>query len=120
MPAIPPLDHPRIVRLERRLRRVQFLACGSGLIAATLLLSGYHLRAYQVLQAERLELVTPSGVRQAILRADTLGFTVTILDGRGAPAGTLRVTDEPRLTLETGKGHEVAGLGAPKVHHLTE
>jgi hypothetical protein len=120
MPANPSIDHARIDRLECQLRRAQLLACGTGVVAATLLLSGYHLKVSQVLQAERLELVTPKGVRQAILSADTLGLTVTMLDRRGAPAGTLRLTEEPRLTLETEQGREVVGLGSPKVHHLTE
>lgn len=120
MPPDRPTEQSRIDRLEHQLKRAQLLACGSGLAAATLLLSGYHRRASEVVQAERFELVTPRGVRQAILRADTLGFTVTLLDHQGRPAGTIRLTDEPRVVVETGRGHEVAGLGSPRVHHLTE
>lgn len=108
-----------IVRLERRLQRVQALACGSALLAATLLLTGYDGTA-EIVQAERLELVTAQGVRQAILSADTLGFAVILLDGQGRPTGRLRLSGEPRVTVETGRGREVAGLGAPKVHNLTE
>jgi hypothetical protein len=110
----------RIGHLERQLRCTQLLACGIGLVAATLLLSGYDRRAGEVVQAERLELVTTQGVRQAILSADTLGFAATLLDGQGRPTGTLRLTEEPRVVVETGRGREVAGLGAPKVYHLTE
>jgi hypothetical protein len=110
----------RIVRLERQVRRVQALACGSALVAATLLLTGYAGQAAEVVQAERLELVTTQGVRQAILSADTLGFAVTLLDGQGRPTGLLRLSDEPRLAVQTGRGREVAGLGFPKVHNLNE
>jgi hypothetical protein len=113
-------DDFRISRLERQLKCAQLLACGSGILAATLLLSGYDRRGGEVVQAERLELVTSQGVRQAILHADTLGFAVTLLDGRGKPAGILRLSEEPRVTVETGRGREVAGLGAPKAHNLTE
>lgn len=115
-----PTQASQIVRLERRLQRVQVLACGSALLAATLLLTGYDGKAAEIVQAERLELVTAQGVRQAMLSADTLGFAVTLLDGRGRPTGRLRLNGEPRLTVETGRGREVAGLGAPKAHHLTE
>ena len=110
----------RIVRLERQVRRAQALACGSTLIAATLLLSGYNGKAGEVVQAERLELITAQGIRQVILSADTLGFAVTLLDGQGRPRGILRLSGEPRVAVQTGRGREVAGLGAPKVHNLTE
>ncbi len=109
-----------IGRLERRLHRVQAVACGSALLTATLLLTGYDGSAAEVVQAERLELVTAQGVRQAMLSADTLGFAVILLDGQGRPTGRLRLSAEPRLTVETGRGREVAGLGAPKIHNLTE
>ncbi len=110
----------RIVRLERQVWRAQAFACGSALIAATLLLSGYDGKGGEVVQTERLELVTTQGVPHAILAADTLGFAVTLLDGQGRPSGVLRLSQEPRVTVETGRGRELAGLGAPKVHELTE
>ena len=110
----------RVVRLERRLDRAHVLACGSALLAATLLLSGYDRKAAEVVQAERVELVSSAGVRQAMLIADSLGFSLVLLDKAGMPATTLRLTDEPWLSVRTGRGDEVAGLGAPKVHHLTE
>jgi len=109
----------RIVRLERQARRAQALACGSTLLAATLLLTAYH-DSTEVVQAERLELVTAKGVRQAVLSADTLGFAVTLLDEQGRPTGILRLSDEPRVAVQTGRGREVAGLGFPQVHNLTE
>jgi hypothetical protein len=110
----------RIARLERQLRRSRALACGSALFVATLLVSGYYESGGEVVQAERLELVSASGVRQAVLSADTLGFAITLLDGQGRPTGILRLSEEPWVSVETGRGREVAGLGAPKVHHLTE
>ena len=110
----------RILRLERQVQRAQSLACGGALLAATLLLTGYQGKSGEVVQAERFELVTAQGVRQAILSVDTLGFAVTLLDGKGRPTGILRLSDEPRLSVQTGRGREVAGLGYPQVHNLTE
>jgi hypothetical protein len=110
----------RITRLERQAQRAQALACGGALVAATLLLTGYHGETGEVVRAERFELVTAQGVRQAILSADTLGFAVTLLDGKGRPTGVLRLSDEPRVAVQTGRGREVAGLGYPQVHNLTE
>jgi hypothetical protein len=110
----------RIMRLERQVQRAQALACGGALLAATLLLTGYHARSGVVVQAERFELVTAQGVRQASLSADTLGFAVTLLDGNGRPTGILRLSDEPRVAVQTGRGREVAGLGAPRAHNLTQ
>jgi len=110
----------QLVRLERRLQRVQVLACGSAILTATLLLTGYDGNAVGIVQTERLELITAQGTRQAMLSADTLGFAVILLDGEGKPTGRLRLSAEPRVTVETGRGREVAGLGAPKVRNLTE
>jgi hypothetical protein len=110
----------RIIRLERQVQRAQALACGGALFTATLLLTGYHGKSVEVVQAERFELVTMQGVRQAILSADTLGFALTLLDAKGKPTGILRLTDEPRVAVQTGRGREVAGLGFPKVHNLSE
>jgi hypothetical protein len=110
----------RIIRLEGQVRRAQALACGAALLTATLLLTGYHGKSVEVVQAERFELVTMRGVRQAILNADTLGFALTLLDAKGKPTGILRLSDEPRVAVQTGRGREVAGLGYPQVHNLSE
>jgi len=110
----------RIIRLERQVRRAQALACGGAMLVATLLLTGYDRKSGEVVQAERFELVTTQGVRQAILSADTLGFALTLLDEKGRPTGILRLSDEPRVAVQTGRGREVAGLGSPRVHNLTE
>jgi hypothetical protein len=110
----------RIIRLERQMRRAQAFACGGALLGATPPLPGYHDRSVAVVQAERFELVTTQGVRQAILSADSLGFALTLLDAKGRPTGILRLSDEPRVAVQTGRGREVAGLGYPQVHNLTE
>jgi hypothetical protein len=110
----------RIIRLERQVQRAQALACGGALLTATLLLTGYLGKSGDVVQAERFELVTTQGVRQVILSADTLGFALTLLDVKGRPTGILRLSDEPRVAVQTGRGREVAGLGSPKVHNLSE
>jgi hypothetical protein len=110
----------RIARLERQVQCAQALACGSALLTATLLLTAYAGDPGEVVQAERLELVTAQGVRRAILSADTLGFAATVLDGQGRPTAILRLSGEPRIAVQTGRGREVAGLGSPMVHNLTE
>lgn len=108
------------IDLEQDLSRVRILLAGCMLLAVTLMLSGYGRRAEVVVQAERFELVGPDGARRAILTADTLGIAMTLLDERGRSAGALRLTREPRLVIEGSRGEEVAGLGAPRVRHLTE
>lgn len=115
-----PAQLARLAHLEQQVRHTRVLACGTALGAATLLIGGYAGPSRKVVQAERLELVTAEGVRQAILDSDTLGVRITLLDARGQPVGNLRLSDEPRLSVQTGRGREVAGLGAPQVHLLTE
>jgi hypothetical protein len=73
----------------------------------------------KVLRAERIELVTPKGVRQAQLSTDTLGLTVTLFDRDGREAASFRLNQEPRLTVLDGSRREVVGLGAPRPQHLT-
>jgi hypothetical protein len=73
-----------------------------------------------VLQAERIELVSAEGVPQAVLAADSAGFLVTVLNAQGRPVAALRLNGEPWLAVQSGNGREVAGLGAPKVHQLTD
>lgn len=108
----------RIRQLEDELRRVRrFAACGF-LLGTTLALGGFRANTDEVVQAQRVELMSTEGVRQAILSADTLGFALTLLDARGHAAGSLRLSGEPRLAVENDRGREVAGLGAPRVHKL--
>lgn len=110
----------RIRRLERDLQRIRIVLTTGLLVVAALVSSGFGRGSDEVVLAERVELVDEQGVRHVILHADTLGFAVTLLDERGRPAGSLRLTEEPRVTVETGTGREVAGLGAPRPRNLTK
>lgn len=115
-----PIAQGRIRQLERELRRIRILVVMILLLAVAFTLSGFRRTPNEVVRAERVELVSVQGVLEAILSADTLGFAVTLLGEQGQPAGILRLSKEPRLALETGSGREVVGLGAPRVHNLTE
>jgi hypothetical protein len=110
----------RIGRLERDVRRMRVALVGALGLCAALALSAFGGRAHQVVRAEVVELLGAGGVRQATLSADTSGFILILLDASGRPAGSLRLTAEPRLAVETGRGHEVAGLGFPKPRNLRE
>ncbi|HWB40404.1 MAG TPA: hypothetical protein VG500_04045 [Gemmatimonadales bacterium] len=120
MPSDNDVQEMRLRRLEHELQRTRMLMIGSVFLGATLALSGFRRDADEVVRAERVELVSRQGIRQAILGADTLGFAVTLLNQEGRPAGSLRLSPEPRVAVETGRGREVAGLGAPKLHNLKE
>jgi hypothetical protein len=96
------------------------VAICAALPTAVLALGGFRGEAEDVVRAERVELVDREGRPRALLGVDSLGFTVTLLDERGRRAGSLRLSDEPWLAVETDRGREVAGLGAPKVRNLTE
>ena len=113
-------ERSRIVRLEQELRRLRLIVIAGILGATGLGLSGFGRPAPEVVRAQRVELVSPAGIRQAVLGADTLGFAVTVLDERGRPVSSLRLSTEPRVSVETGEGREVAGLGAPRPRNLTE
>jgi hypothetical protein len=110
----------RIVRLERELRRMRAIAGGGAVLVVAIPLTGYGRAPREVIEAETVELVGETGLPQAILSSDTLGFVVTLVDVDGEPAGSLRLNAEPRLSVETGRGREVAGLGAPRVQKLQE
>ena len=90
------------------------------LLVLLILLGGLAFRPQPVLRAERIELLGASGVTHAVLAADTAGVYLTLLDARGRPAGAIRLDAEPWLSVRTGSGDEVAGLGAPRVHQLGE
>jgi hypothetical protein len=110
----------RISELERELRRTRVVGICGILLVAAVTLSAFGRGHAEVVRAERVELVDSKGVRHALLAADSAGFVVTVLDERDRPAGSFRLTGEPRVTVEESDGSEVAGLGAPKVHNLTE
>lgn len=116
----PPALDERLVQLERKLSRVGLVAFSGMLSGAVLVLGGFRGTDKEVVRADRVELVNREGRPRAILSADSLGFALTLLDERGRPAASLRLSDEPRVAVETGRGREVAGLGAPKPHNLTE
>jgi hypothetical protein len=82
-------------------------------------LAGFTRRPEPAVRAERVELVSATGIPQAVLSADSSGFVVTVLDKSGRPTSSLRLTPEPRLAVETGSGEVVARLGAPAAHNLT-
>jgi hypothetical protein len=105
----PPLDRSDLLRPPFN---------GLALIGTVLALGAFAARAPEVFQAQRVELVNGSGVRQASLAADTSGVMLTLFDSRGRPAATLRLNDDPRLSVLDATGREAAGLGAPRVQHL--
>jgi hypothetical protein len=109
----------RLARLEREQRWWR------GLSLLFMAASGSVLVAFkdpppEVLQAERVELVTRQGVRQAQFSADSLGLTVTLFDLHGHEAASFRFNDEPRLTVLNEARKEVVGLGAPRPQHLAQ
>jgi hypothetical protein len=110
----------RISELEGELRRTRVVGTCGILLVVAVGLSGFGRGHDEVVRAERVELVDAKGVRHAMLAADSVGFVVTPLDERDRPAGSFRLTREPRLAVEASNGREVAGLGAPKLHNLTE
>jgi hypothetical protein len=93
---------------------------GTALVLAALAALAGFARQTPVLRAERFELISPDGVTRAVLAADTTGFLLTVLDSRGRPLSALRLNPEPWLSVESGGGSEVAGLGAPRVRQLAK
>jgi hypothetical protein len=109
----------RLTRLERQLRWSRglaflYMAAGGGTLVA------FRAAPPEVLQAQRIELVTGQGVRQAQFAADSLGLAVTLFDLHGREAATFRFNDEPRLSILNELRREVAGLGAPRTQHLAQ
>jgi hypothetical protein len=108
----------RLDQLERQQRWSRALvvllmaAAGGGVVA-------FKAAPPEVLQAERIELVTRQGQRQAQLTTDSLGLTVTLFDRQGREAASFRLNHEPRLTVLDESRREVVGLGAPRPQHLT-
>ena len=73
-----------------------------------------------MVQADRVELVTASGTRQAVLSADSTGVNLTLFSAKGRPASALRLSHDSMLTLLDATGRRVATLGGPLVRHLEE
>lgn len=112
------LQH-RLARLEREQRWWRGLAFGV-MVAGGSVLVAFTDPAPEVLQAERVELVTRQGVRQAQFSTDSLGLTMTLFDRHGVESASFRFNDEPRLTVLNESRREVAGLGAPRPQHLAQ
>ncbi len=104
----------RLERQQRWLRVLAFLFMSAGAVVA------FTPAPPEVLQAERIELVTRQGLRQAQLTTDSLGLTVTLFDRHGSEAASFRLNHEPRLTVLDESRREVVGLGAPRPQHLTQ
>jgi hypothetical protein len=107
----------RVDRLERRRRLFRPLA-GLAMVVLIAALVAFAWKAPEAVQTQRLELIDAKGEVQAALTADTTGVILTLLDKRGRPSASLRLNDDPRLSVVDGAGREAAGLGAPRVQHL--
>jgi hypothetical protein len=119
-----PGHHPvdltaRLSHLERRQRLLQPLAVLAMILTMGSLVA-FAAKDPDVLRAQRVELVDVKGEIQAALAADTTGVILTLVDKKGHVTGSLRLNDEPRLTIRDAAGREVAALGAPRVQHLVQ
>jgi hypothetical protein len=110
----------RLLQLERQQRQFRRLALGALCLLPVGLGATAASRRAPVVLAERVELVTASGARQAVLGADSTGVSLTLFTAKGRPAGVLRLGDDSTLTLLDGTGRPVATLGGPTVRHLVE
>jgi hypothetical protein len=110
----------RLIQLERQQRRFRRLALGALCLLPVGLGAFAAGRRAPVVQAERVELITASGTRQAVLSSDSAGVNLTLLSVKGRPAGALRLSNDSMLTLLDATGRPVAVLGGPKVRHLAE
>src|SRR5947199_10016582 len=73
----------RLARLEQQLRWSRGLAFLYMAVGGGGALVAFKAAPPDVLQAQRIELVTGQGVRQAQFAADSLGLTVTLFDVHG-------------------------------------
>jgi hypothetical protein len=108
----------RLIQLERQQRRFRRLALGALCLLPVLLGAFAAGRRAPVVQAERVELITANGTRQAVLSSDSAGVNLTLFSAKGRPASALRL--DSMLTLLDATGQPVAVLGGPKVRHLAE
>ncbi len=107
----------RLGRVERQQRRLRRFAWGAiGLLPLAL---GAFVRGGSgpVVRVEQIELLNATGTRQAVLRADSSGVTLTLFGARGNPVSALHLGDSALTLLDAG-GQPVATLGGPLVRHL--
>ena len=90
------------------------------LVVTSLALLAFAPTAPGTVQSRRVELVDSSGRAQATLSADTSGVILSLLDKQGHVRASLRLNDDPRLSVVDGAGREAAGLGVPRVQHLAQ
>jgi hypothetical protein len=110
----------RLIQLERQQRHLRRLAVGAVCVLPVALGAFATSRPAPVVQADRVELITANGTRQAVLSADSAGVNLTLFTVRGRQASALRLSNDSTLTLLDGAGRPVATLGGPKVRHLVE
>lgn len=106
----------RVAELERRQRTLRRLAWGT-LSLLPIGLGAFTIGAGPVVRAERVELITASGSRQAVMDSDSAGVTLTLFTTSGRPASAVRLTDST-LALLDARGRTIALLGGPVVRHL--
>jgi hypothetical protein len=115
-----PLDlTARVTYLERRQLLLRPLAALAVIFTMASLVA-FAARGPDVVKAQRVDLVNLKGKTQAALAADTTGVILTLIDKTGHVTASLRLNDDPRLTVRDAAGREVAALGAPRVQHLAQ
>jgi hypothetical protein len=115
-----PLDLvARVAHLERRQQILRPLA-GVTMVLTVAALVAFAVQGPNVVQAQRVDLVDAAGATQAALAADTTGVTLTLFDKRGRVVASLKLNDDPRLTVRDAAGRAVLALGAPRVQHLVQ
>ena len=107
----------RLDQLEEQNRRLHVAMGVVVALAAGLGLIGFRSRAPAVVQAERFELVTPTGQPRAVLTADSSAFSVVLYGPRSQPMSGLALSGAvPRLVVLSGAGHVLASLGGPTAY----
>jgi hypothetical protein len=110
----------RLDRLERELRQVRRLLVTALCILPLALGAAAMVPQAPVVQAERLELVGTGGKPLAVLRADSAGLNLLLVDGRGKVAAAARLGADTTLSVLDGRGSVIATLGGPRVRHLDQ
>jgi hypothetical protein len=107
----------RLDQLELQNRHLRFATGVVITLAAGLGVIGFRSRVPTVVQAERFELVTPTGQRRAVLTADSSAFSVVLYGPRGQPmSGFALSAAVPRLVVLSSAGHVLASLGGPTTY----